>query len=152
MSIDAHRWLMTATKAPMVRTEFRARAGEVVVEIAGCGVCHTDLGYYYDGVRTKQPLPLALGHEISGRVVDAGAGAEGWIGKAVIVPAVIPAANATCAGAARAPSAAARRCRATTSRAASLAHRGAGARPVPGRRGARSPGRRSPSCRSSPTR
>ncbi|NOX41073.1 MAG: alcohol dehydrogenase catalytic domain-containing protein, partial [Alphaproteobacteria bacterium] len=25
-------------------------AGEVVIKIAGCGVCHTDLGYYYDGV------------------------------------------------------------------------------------------------------
>ena len=26
------------------------KAGEVIVEIAGCGVCHTDLGYFYDGV------------------------------------------------------------------------------------------------------
>ncbi len=92
MSIDAHRWLMTAPKAPMERAAFQAepKAGEVVVAIAGCGVCHTDLGYYYDGVRTNQPLPLALGHEISGRVVAAGAGAEGWIGKSVIVPAVLP--------------------------------------------------------------
>ena len=62
----------------------------MVVAVAGCGVCHTDLGYYYDGVRTNQPLPLALGHEISGRVVAAGAGAEAWIGQAVIVPAVLP--------------------------------------------------------------
>jgi 6-hydroxycyclohex-1-ene-1-carbonyl-CoA dehydrogenase len=58
--------------------------------VSGCGVCHTDLGYYYDGVRTNQPLPLALGHEISGYVVEAGAGAESWKGKAVIVPAVLP--------------------------------------------------------------
>ncbi len=63
---------------------------EVVVKIAGCGVCHTDLGYYYDGVRTKHDLPLTLGHEISGHVVDAGANALSWIGRAVIVPAVIP--------------------------------------------------------------
>jgi 6-hydroxycyclohex-1-ene-1-carbonyl-CoA dehydrogenase len=68
----------------------RAQAGEVVVEIAGCGVCHTDLGYFYDGVRTNQPLPLALGHEIAGRVVAAGERAEQWLGKTVIVPAVIP--------------------------------------------------------------
>ena len=47
----------------------------LAVAIAGCGVCHTDLGYYYDGVRTNAPLPLALGHEISGRVVAAGNGA-----------------------------------------------------------------------------
>ena len=92
MSIDASRWLMTAPGTPMVRGSFlaAAQAGEVVVAIAGCGVCHTDLGYFYDGVRTKQPLPLALGHEISGRVVDAGEGAEGWLGKSVIVPAVLP--------------------------------------------------------------
>lgn len=63
---------------------------EVVVEIAGCGVCHTDLGYYYDGVRTKHELPLTLGHEISGHVVDAGTDASQWVDRAVIVPAVIP--------------------------------------------------------------
>lgn len=92
MSIEAHRWLMTAPKAPLERASFGAEAGagEVVVEVAGCGVCHTDLGYYYDGVRTNAPLPLALGHEISGTVVAAGSGAERWLGKTVIVPAVLP--------------------------------------------------------------
>ncbi len=65
-------------------------AGEVVVAVAGCGVCHTDLGYFYDGVRTNHPLPLALGHEISGHVVAAGEGAAAWLGRAVIVPAVLP--------------------------------------------------------------
>ena len=92
MTIDAHRWLMTAPATPMVRDDFTAdpQAGEVVVAVAGCGVCHTDLGYYYDGVRTNQPLPLALGHEVSGTVVAAGAGSEQWIGKPVIVPAVLP--------------------------------------------------------------
>jgi 6-hydroxycyclohex-1-ene-1-carbonyl-CoA dehydrogenase len=77
----------------MARTEFEPSApgaGEVLVEVAGCGVCHTDLGYYYDGVRFNHALPLTLGHEISGRVVAAGAGAEEWQGKAVLIPAVIP--------------------------------------------------------------
>ncbi|HNT40513.1 MAG TPA: 6-hydroxycyclohex-1-ene-1-carbonyl-CoA dehydrogenase [Rubrivivax sp.] len=92
MSIAAHRWMFTAAGAPLQRADFIAHAGdgEVVVAVAGCGVCHTDLGYYYDGVRTNQPLPLALGHEISGRVVAAGAGAEAWLHRAVIVPAVLP--------------------------------------------------------------
>jgi len=92
MSIEAYRWLMTAPNAPLERAAFGAEpaAGEVVVKVAGCGVCHTDLGYYYDGVRTNAALPLALGHEISGHVVAAGAGAGSWIGKAVIVPAVLP--------------------------------------------------------------
>jgi 6-hydroxycyclohex-1-ene-1-carbonyl-CoA dehydrogenase len=88
----ATRWLMSAAGAPMELESFDATpaAGEVAVEVAGCGVCHTDLGYFYDGVRTNHPLPLALGHEVSGRVVAAGRGAEGWLGRAVIVPAVIP--------------------------------------------------------------
>jgi 6-hydroxycyclohex-1-ene-1-carbonyl-CoA dehydrogenase len=83
---------MTAVNAPLERAAFYAEAGlgEVVVDIAGCGVCHTDLGYLYDGVRTNHPLPLTLGHEISGRVVAAGAGAEHWTGKAAVVPAVLP--------------------------------------------------------------
>ncbi|MEK7821039.1 MAG: alcohol dehydrogenase catalytic domain-containing protein, partial [Pseudomonadota bacterium] len=90
MPMTAHRWMMTAPQAPLERVDFDpfpAGAGEVVIEIAGCGVCHTDLGYYYDGVRTNRPLPLTLGHEISGRVVACGAGAESWQGRAVIVPA-----------------------------------------------------------------
>ena len=71
MSIEAHRWLMTAVNTPLQRSAFDAvpGPGEVSVAVAGCGVCHTDLGYFYDGVRTNQALPLALGHEVSGRVV-----------------------------------------------------------------------------------
>jgi 6-hydroxycyclohex-1-ene-1-carbonyl-CoA dehydrogenase len=63
------------------------QAGEALVQVAGCGVCHTDLGYFYDGVPTVNKPPLTLGHEISGTVV---AGDEKWIGKEVIVPAVMP--------------------------------------------------------------
>jgi len=63
------------------------KPGEVLVEIAGCGVCHTDLGYFYDGVPTVTKPPLTLGHEISGVVV---AGEKNWIGKEVIIPAVMP--------------------------------------------------------------
>jgi 6-hydroxycyclohex-1-ene-1-carbonyl-CoA dehydrogenase len=92
MAEAAYRWMMTAPTAPMVREAFdpSPQPGEAVVEVAGCGVCHTDLGYFYDGVRVNHALPLALGHEVSGRVTAAGTGAEAWIGKAVIVAAVIP--------------------------------------------------------------
>lgn len=61
--------------------------GDALVEVAGCGVCHTDLGYFYDGVPTVSKPPLTLGHEISGTVV---AGDEAWIGKEVLIPAVMP--------------------------------------------------------------
>jgi len=68
-------------------------AGDVLVEVAGCGVCHTDLSYFYDGVPTVTKPPLTLGHEIAGTVVAAGAGADSWVGKNVIVPAVMPCNN-----------------------------------------------------------
>jgi 6-hydroxycyclohex-1-ene-1-carbonyl-CoA dehydrogenase len=64
-------------------------ADEVVVAVAGCGVCHTDTGFAYDGVPTRHALPLVLGHEITGRVVAAGERAAHLRGRAVIVPAVI---------------------------------------------------------------
>lgn len=65
-------------------------AGEVLVEVQGCGVCHTDLSYFYDGVPTLQKPPLTLGHEISGTVVAAAEPDSPLLGQAVIVPAVLP--------------------------------------------------------------
>ena len=62
---------------------------EVIVKVAGCGVCHTDVGFASEGVATRHPLPLVLGHEIAGHVVAAGDKARQWMGQAVIVPAVI---------------------------------------------------------------
>ena len=57
------------------------------IKVAGCGVCHTDISFWHHGVQTKHPLPLTLGHEISGVVI---AGDTAWIGKEVIIPAVLP--------------------------------------------------------------
>lgn len=91
--MNAWRWIMEEQGKPLARVGFvpdKPAANEVVVAVAGCGVCHTDLGFYYDGVRTKHPLPLTLGHEISGHVVDTGSDASHWQDKAVIIPAVIP--------------------------------------------------------------
>ena len=42
------------------------RAGEVLVRIAACGVCHSDL-HVVDG-DLPEPLPLVLGHEAAGVV------------------------------------------------------------------------------------
>ena len=85
-------WTVHTGGEPMVLEEREEQpgAGEVLVEVAGCGVCHTDLGFYYDGVPTRHGFPLTLGHEVAGTVVEAGEGAEDWIDKRVVVPAVIP--------------------------------------------------------------
>lgn len=84
---------MTAAGQPLsrVRREIPPLAPEdVLVRVAGCGVCHTDLGFLHDGVRTRHPMPLILGHEISGHVEDAGSRHRVLLGKAVVVPAVLP--------------------------------------------------------------
>lgn len=90
--MEIRAWTVQTPGEPMVlatRNE-EPGPGEVLVEVAGCGVCHTDLGFHYDGVPTRHPFPLTLGHEIAGTVVETGDGAEAWRGKRVVVPAVIP--------------------------------------------------------------
>lgn len=65
-------------------------AGAVRVHVAGCGVCHTDISFYTGQVRTRHSLPLVLGHEIAGTVVDTSPAHAGLMGRDVIVPAVLP--------------------------------------------------------------
>jgi len=45
--------------------------GEVLIEVAACGVCRTDL-HIVDGELTEPKLPLILGHQIVGRVAGTG--------------------------------------------------------------------------------
>ena len=66
------------------------REDEVLVRVAGCGVCHTDIGFWKDGVPTRHPLPLTLGHEVSGVVAEAAGEVGHLVGREVIVPSVIP--------------------------------------------------------------
>lgn len=44
--------------------------GEVVVDIAACGVCHTDLHYVQGGI--SDDFPFLLGHEAAGTVAEVG--------------------------------------------------------------------------------
>jgi 6-hydroxycyclohex-1-ene-1-carbonyl-CoA dehydrogenase len=84
---------MRSRNAPLQRVVRESGAiapDQVLVEVAGCGVCHTDLGFLYEGVPTRHALPLVLGHEIAGVVLEAGADARALAGRAVVVPAVIP--------------------------------------------------------------
>ncbi|MTD16401.1 alcohol dehydrogenase catalytic domain-containing protein [Nakamurella sp. YIM 132087] len=64
-----------AGSAPMVLEELELQdpgPGEVLVRITAAGVCHSDLSVI-DGNRIR-PLPMALGHEAAGTVVDTGPG------------------------------------------------------------------------------
>jgi S-(hydroxymethyl)glutathione dehydrogenase / alcohol dehydrogenase len=67
--------LMTEVGGPLVVDEVDLeppRAGEVMVEVHHCGVCHSDLHYLDGSLRTD--LPVVLGHEAAGVVAEVGAG------------------------------------------------------------------------------
>ncbi len=64
----------------------RPAPGQVLISVAACGVCRTDL-HIVDGDLTEPKLPLVPGHQIVGTVVGAGEGAERFaLGARVGVP------------------------------------------------------------------
>ena len=66
-----------------------AGEGEILVSVAACGICHTDLSFTDHNIPTMKDPPLVLGHEISGRVKEVGPGAEEFTeGEPVLIPAV----------------------------------------------------------------
>ena len=66
-------------RTPLVCASARAaaRRGEILLEVAACGVCRTDL-HVVDGELTGPKLPIVPGHEIVGRVAALGAGVAGF--------------------------------------------------------------------------
>jgi len=93
-----HRQSLTAYGAPLCETVVdapRPQGTQVLVRIARCGVCHSDLhmqdGYFTLGdgkqldVRAGRTLPFTLGHEIAGTVESAGPDADAKPGAEVAV-------------------------------------------------------------------
>jgi len=63
---------------------------QILVKVAACGVCHTDLHYIEHGVPTFKKPPIVLGHEASGIVEKAGAKVSNVkVGQRVLIPAVL---------------------------------------------------------------
>lgn len=66
------------------------KPNEVLVQVAACGVCHTDLHYIDQGVPTFKKPPLILGHEPSGVVAQVGSEVKNLKeGDRVLLPAVL---------------------------------------------------------------
>lgn len=97
--MQIHGFQLEQVGSPLVlssREEPSPGPGQALIEVVACGVCHTDLGFVYDGVPTRHALPLVLGHEVAGNVLEIGAGVdERWRGARVVVPAVIPCGRCT---------------------------------------------------------
>jgi len=84
-------WAVVENGAPLQQIELptpEPKGSEVLIEVTHCGVCHSDLhiweGYYDLGGGKKMSLkdrgvvlPLAMGHEIVGRVAKLGPDATG---------------------------------------------------------------------------
>ncbi|MGC9268897.1 alcohol dehydrogenase [Acidiphilium sp.] len=84
-------WAVVANGAPLAEIDLpmpEPQGSEILLEVTHCGVCHSDLhlwdGYYdlgsagrFDIIQRGIALPLALGHEIVGRVVKLGPEASG---------------------------------------------------------------------------
>jgi Zn-dependent alcohol dehydrogenase len=61
-----------------------------LIEVAGCGLCHTDLHYLDHGVKTFKAPPLILGHEPAGTIAEVGEDvADFTVGDRVLIPAVL---------------------------------------------------------------
>jgi L-iditol 2-dehydrogenase len=58
-----------------------AGPGEVIIEVYATGICGTDLHIQHDEFPSIPPV--VMGHEVTGRVTEAGPGAEAWVGERV---------------------------------------------------------------------
>ncbi len=53
------------------------KPNDVRIKIKYAGICHSDI-HTVNGDWGPQPFPVVPGHEIVGRVVEAGGAGEGW--------------------------------------------------------------------------
>jgi propanol-preferring alcohol dehydrogenase len=81
--------MLTRPGSPLVMQELplpRPGPGQVLVRIAACAVCRTDL-HVFDGELPHPKLPLIPGHEIVGRVAEIGVGVDRFdVGDRVGIP------------------------------------------------------------------
>jgi propanol-preferring alcohol dehydrogenase len=71
---------LTAAGRPLEMMEMPLPAvgpRDVLVQVRAAGICHSD-AHYRAGVSPVQPLPLTLGHEVSGVVAQVGELVSGW--------------------------------------------------------------------------
>ncbi|MFB6352815.1 MAG: zinc-binding dehydrogenase [Halobacteriales archaeon] len=70
--------------------------GEVLVDVAACGICGSDLHFYEDGFPREVDYPVTLGHEVSGTVVETGEGVDIEIGTEVVLSPHTPCGECWC--------------------------------------------------------
>ena len=89
--VESGRTMPYEESRPLEITELRLDPpgpGELLIRVRAAGLCHSDLSVI-NGSRLR-PLPMALGHEAAGEVVEVGEGAEFESGDHVVL-AFVPA-------------------------------------------------------------
>lgn len=82
MVCDAPRRPLRKQKRDLIQPS----AGQVLIKVAACGVCRTDL-HVADGELPQARYPIVPGHEVVGRIVALGAGTTGFsLGERIGVP------------------------------------------------------------------
>lgn len=76
-------WQFTNTHEPLVLADVpepEAGPGEVVIDVAAAGLCHSDVGVLEDPgwLPLIARRPITLGHEVAGVVASLGAGVTAW--------------------------------------------------------------------------
>jgi len=93
MGITAKAYVLEQPGKPLMLRERMLpdpEPGWAIVEVLGCGLCHTDLGFADGSVAPNHELPLVLGHEVVGRVIQVSDRDRLIEGGQVIVPSVLP--------------------------------------------------------------
>src|SRR5450631_4212889 len=89
MMASMHAMALDAPRKPLVMRERPVTVpapGEILVKVAACGVCRTDL-HVVDGELEHPKLPIVPGHEIVGRVAALGQGVSSFtVGERIGVP------------------------------------------------------------------
>ncbi len=91
-AIEAYGYSFEEPGKPLKKKTFQIKSldpDQAAIEVAGCGLCHTDVTFFSGAVKPSQ-MPVILGHEISGKVVAAGDQFGNLVGKNVVIPAVLP--------------------------------------------------------------
>jgi propanol-preferring alcohol dehydrogenase len=82
MVLEAAKSALRLTERPIPE----AGPGEILIKVAACGVCRTDL-HVVDGELPQARYPIVPGHEIVGRIAAVGPGVAGFVeGERVGVP------------------------------------------------------------------
>src|ERR1043166_9718790 len=78
-SIQTNAAILSQPRAPVVVQSVslpEPGSGQVLIEMEACGLCHSDL--FVADLEKLPSVPLILGHEGIGRIVEVGPKVEGW--------------------------------------------------------------------------